>query len=88
MEASQKGNSPLRAELDRLEKENQELLQVVSVLEDRLVLVVKEPEKKIPMEDIAMNDTTSPLASLLRQRRYEIEDAMQRLKSLVDRLET
>lgn len=74
-------------ELQRLEKQQMELSEIVAALEGRLSIVMREPEPSQNKNLIDSAPAQSQLAVMLRQRVQEAESLSNRLSSIVRRLE-
>ena len=74
----------------QLEKQMEELMQLVNALDVRLASVMREPEPVVNSINAireAPLAAQSPLAVMLRQRSQNIEEVINRLNSLLRRLE-
>ena len=78
----------ISAELQRLEKSQMELSEVVSALEGRLSVAMREPEmSQIRTENPGIAPAQSQLAVMIRQRASEAEGLVYRLSSMLRRLD-
>lgn len=74
-------------ELQRLEKQLEELAQVSSALENRLAVAMREPEPTLEKNGVLTPPSQSELATKLRDRISEAERITYRLSSIMRRLE-
>ncbi len=74
-------------ELQRLEKQLEELAQVSAALENRLVFVMREPEPQQEKNGVLTPPAQSELTVKIRDRVSEAERITYRLSSIMRRLE-
>ena len=74
-------------ELQRLEKQMEELSQVSAALENRLVVAMREPEPSQEKNNVLSQPAQSELATKIRDRVSEAERITYRLSSIIRRLE-
>lgn len=74
-------------ELQRLEKQLEELAQVSAALENRLVFVMREPEQQQEKNGVLAPPAQSELTVKIRDRVSEAERITYRLSSIMRRLE-
>jgi len=74
-------------ELQRLEKQLEELAQVSAALENRLVFVMREPEPQQEKNGVLAPPAQSELTVKIRDRVSEAERITYRLSSIMRRLE-